>query len=163
MQAMPRRRLQVVQAAMTMSIHVKQPLTTPGASVELLPIAQAAAELGVSRATLYRWFAQGCPRARRNAHPVMVDIEAVRAWRTRPQTILTRFANDLPDIVGNAALAEFLDCDGPHKRSVAGLLAVIATRATVDLLARLRVDVPETPELQRLPRSVSRLRDSGRG
>lgn len=130
----------------------------------MMPIPDAAQELGVSVATLRRWIQRGCPVASRGRRGrgcrTLVDPVAVRAWRRQSDgsDFARTLAGYIPELVGEAVNRSFLATDGPHKRAVAGVLGGCWYLVTTAILDRLREHSPDIPEVSTLPEPVANLR-----
>lgn len=131
-------------------------------------IPDAAAALDVSEATLRRWIAAGAPQARRGGRgrgrAALVDPHAVAAWhraqgpQARPMDTLETLAADLPDVLAQAAWAAFMECDGPQRRQLAGVLAAAWYLAACAVADRIRRDAPDIADPEHLPEPIERLR-----
>lgn len=137
----------------------------------LLPVAEAADALSVSASTLWRWLREGAPVARRGRRgrgsvTVLLDVEAIRAWRAQADgatagNALGVLLVELPELVAAAAWETHVAATGPHKRQVAGELAAMAYRllwAISDRLGKHGEPLSEAtePERLRLLRQISR-------
>lgn len=140
---------------------------TPRAAIDgAQPLRQAAAELGIAPRTLRRWLAAGAPTVTRGRRGrggrALVDPQAVRAWRLSCEAIehadLEVLAAELPELVAAAVFEAFRECEGPHKRQTAGVLAGVWYFVTVALLERLRRDVPELRDPATVPPQIGHLR-----
>lgn len=130
-----------------------------------VPIADAAAELGLSPAQLRRLVAAGAPCARHGqrgrGHVALIDPQAVRVWSgaSARDALLLELAATLPELMASAFAEAHRLTDGPHKRAVAGSLVgawILANGAALD---HLRERCPSVPEASNeLPEQVERLR-----
>lgn len=140
-------------------------------AARLLPIDEAAHELGVSRSTLRRMIAAGAPVARQGSRGrgarTLIDPVAVRAWQdvrsSKPDlaegTIERALAAQIPALVAAAVSEAFQET--PCKRDAASLawLACYSWARTTDLLLdALRETVPDLPEVAAIPSPIARLR-----
>ena len=108
-----------------------------------LPVAAAAAELGVSERQLRRWLRDGAPQARRGGRgrgrAALVDPAAIDAWRRQgeAEAALRALAGEVPELVASAVFEAHRMTEGPHKRALAGALSAAWYLATLALLERL--------------------------
>lgn len=134
-----------------------------------LPIAEAAKALEVSEGTLRRWvLVEKCPIARQGRRgrgcAMLIDPEAVRAWRTARVTNdplpaqVQELASALPQVLADATFTAFVQIeDDPEKRRMAGVLAgawFVMACAVVDHLRKLH---PSLPEVRTVPEPIERL------
>lgn len=136
-----------------------------------MPVAAAAAVLGVSERQLRRWLRAGCPVARRGGRgrgrAALVDPAAVSAWRRRSsaEDVLLVLAGEIPELAAAAVAESFRLVEGPHKTACAGPMAGSWYLVCTAILDRLRADAPAVPELRATPEKILRLRqifrDSG--
>lgn len=128
-----------------------------------LPLPAAARALGVSERQLRRFLRDGAPVARRGGRgrgrATLIDVEAVRAWRARPDDRLRQFAGEVPELVAEAAEEAFQLVEGPQKRAAAGILAGAWYVTTTRLLGRLRGDLPDLQDPSAIPPPIERLRE----
>lgn len=129
----------------------------------MMPLADAARELGVAPITLKRWRRLGCPCVpgrRGRGHAALYDPEAIRAWREANDrdALLMEIATAAPGVLADATLDAFTQIDAPDKRRQAGLLAATWYVLTAALLDHLRTTCAEVPELAGVPEPVERLR-----
>lgn len=129
----------------------------------MLPLADAARELGVAPVTLKRWRKLGCPCVpgkRGRGHVTMYDVDAIRTWRAAHgrEAALLEIATAAPGVLADATLDAFKQIDAPDKRRQAGLLAGTWYVLTTAMLDHLRTTCAEVPELAGVPEPVERLR-----
>ena len=119
-----------------------------------VPVPDAAARLGIRPGTLRRWLRQGCPIARRGSRgrgrAVLVDPDAVRAWRaaveqgdTGRARLLAELENMVPELVADAALHALAEASpgtqgGGELRRLRSAIASTARLASDSLLMHLR-------------------------
>ncbi len=142
-----------------------------------LPLAGAAAELGIAESTLRDWIRRGAPAARPKqrgrGHRTLVDPEAIRAWRAlqgataaiEPQALAAQLlviAARAPDRMGDAVLAQHREMRGPDKKRLAAALA-IAGQACIDVvLDLLREQGASIPEPNATPAALAVLAEVAR-
>lgn len=129
----------------------------------MLPLADAARELGVAPVTLKRWRKLGCPCVpgrRGRGHAALFDVDAIRTWRAAHgrEAALLEIATAAPGVLADATLDAFNQIDAPDKRRQAGLLAGTWYVLTAAMLDHLRTTCAEVPELAGVPEPVERLR-----
>lgn len=129
-----------------------------------VPIRDAARALGVPPITLRHWIAAGAPVARRGGRGrgncTLIDVEAVRAWRSADceQQLLLALAAELPEVLAVAAEDALRTIEGGPKGRAAATLAAgwyVGALATVD---HLRQRCPTIPEIAAIPAAIERLR-----
>lgn len=129
-----------------------------------LPIADAAAELGISTPTLKRWIRSGAPVSHRGRRgrgcAARIDPDAVLAWKRGHggEDALTTFASRIPEIVAAAIAEAHRLTDGPHKIACAGVLAACWYLVATGLLDELREAGANVSEPSKLPEQIERLR-----
>ncbi|WP_225783684.1 MerR family transcriptional regulator [Xenophilus sp. Marseille-Q4582] len=129
----------------------------------MMPLADAARELGVAPVTLKRWRKLGCPCVpgrRGRGHAALYDPDAIRTWRAAHgrEAAMLEIAAAAPGVLADATLDAFNQIDAPDKRRQAGLLAGTWYVLTTALLDHLRTTCAEVPELAGVPGPVERLR-----
>jgi hypothetical protein len=135
-----------------------------------LPIADAAAVLGVPVGTLRRWCREGAPVARPGrrgrGHALLVDPAAVLAWRaadTRAATAL-EIAAVIPELLADAAAQAHCAVEGTDKRRAAGLFAGNWYVGSCALLDYLRATYSAAvPDVEHKPDAIQRLEQIARG
>lgn len=132
-----------------------------------LPVAEAAAELGVRPGTVRRWCRQGMPHqpgARGRGRALLVDVDVARQWLDSDprEALFLELADDLPRVLAGAAAEALRLADGQNKRALAGTLAAAWYLSTSAALDHLRASCPVIPELQHLPPEIERLRKIAR-
>lgn len=135
----------------------------------LLTVSAAAAALGVHPQTVRHWLRQGAPQGRRGRRgygcAALLDPEALRAWRAGacagavPARVL---AAELPELLAAAIHSVFLKVEGPHKREVAGTLAICWLFCSWAARDRLAIVDPDIPEITEVPELIERLRSINR-
>jgi hypothetical protein len=134
--------------------------------VSALPSAAAARALGVTRQTLARWTASGCPVLRAGQRgrgcSAVYDVDAVLAWRNNESSaaLVLEFASAVPQVLAAAVDEAFRTADGSvdKRRLIAPLLSVWLN-GTAELLTLLRAHSPTVGTLGGpIPPAIERLR-----
>lgn len=133
-----------------------------------VPLAAAAAELGVRVGTLRRWTRQGCPVVQRGSrgrgHALLLDVETVRTWSGAAgrDALVLEVAAEIPSLLATAAAESLQRASGVDKRALAGILVGSWYLATIAIVDRLRELNPAIPEPDTLPAEIERLRKIAR-
>jgi hypothetical protein len=145
---------------------------TPPNVAQLVPIAIAAARLGVSEKTLRNWLGAGAPQAvrggRGRGRKAMLDSNAIKAWRAARNgsggetntAALEVIAAEVPDILATALWDAFLFVESTtiSRRTLAGVLLVAGTKAAIDIRTRIARHAPTVvPEHIGEPEEIGKL------
>lgn len=133
-----------------------------------VPIATAAKALGVPVGTMRRWVREGCPtlsKGRRGrGHRVLIDLDAVRQWRSAGVTdrIYLTLAEAVPELLAKAAEESLRMAEGFDKRRLAGVIAGSWYLSSTAMLDHLRAKCAHVPELTTVPERIELLRKIAR-
>lgn len=125
-----------------------------------LPVATAAAELGVPPGTVRRWVREGAPVAQRGrrgrGQALLVDPEAIRGWRLagERQQIALELAGQIPEILARAAAESLQLAQGLDKHRLAGILAGAWYLGASAVLDHLRGTCAAVPLAEAIPEPV---------
>lgn len=130
-----------------------------------VPIARAAAVLGVSEGTVRRWIAGGAPVARRGGRGrgrvTLLDPAAIEAWRAsqgnagNTEAALREFAGRIPELLGEAVYQAFQGA--PDKRNGAWVAVAAWQFAVLGIFDALAEELGELPDPP-VPGNVAQLR-----
>lgn len=135
----------------------------------MLPLADAARELGVAPVTLRRWARRGCPHQpgqRGRGGAALFNVGAVRDWLATSaeagsaagrRALALELSSQLPELMAEATRAAWCQMEGTDKRRMAGVAArawYACTTAALDRLLAEDASIPDPHE----PRAIRYLR-----
>lgn len=119
----------------------------------MMPLADAARELGVAPITLKRWRRLGCPCVpgrRGRGHAALYDPEAIRAWRAAHgrEALALELGTVLPGVLAEAVFDAWRELEGPTKREKAGPMALALYACATAALDHLRAENASVPQFR---------------
>lgn len=119
----------------------------------MMPLADAARELGVAPVTLKRWRKLGCPCVpgrRGRGHAALYDPEAIRTWRAAHgrEALALEMGAVLPGVMADAVFDAWRELEGPTKREKAGPMALALYACATAALDHLRAENASVPQFR---------------